>query len=189
MANPMKKHRGARDATTALLALFELAWGTAAATTAAGAKDRPVIVRIYDGAFVGGSSALYPLTYMALAGDVVVVLFNYRLGVLGFMANPAFDPSSNRNYAFEDQREVLRWVKQNISTFGGDPGNVGNLSLLIQQDQTANAAPSPPLAPRTREKRARATAYGVVPVTTIEIAPFPVAAFPAEVKVPSLLRV
>jgi para-nitrobenzyl esterase len=61
---------------------------------------------------------------MAIAGDLVVVSFNYRLGVFGFMAHPAFNPGSNGNYALEDQRQVLRWVKQNISGFGGDPGNV-----------------------------------------------------------------
>jgi para-nitrobenzyl esterase len=88
------------------------------------AQKRPVIVWIYGGAFVGGSSALYPLTSMAIAGDVVVVSFNYRLGVFGFMAHPAFNPGSNGNYALEDQRQLLRWVKQNISAFGGDPDNV-----------------------------------------------------------------
>jgi para-nitrobenzyl esterase len=87
-------------------------------------KKRPVIVWIYGGAFVGGSSALYPLGHMAIAGDAVVVSFNYRLGVFGFMAHPSFDPASNGNYALEDQREALRWVKRNISAFGGDPGNV-----------------------------------------------------------------
>jgi para-nitrobenzyl esterase len=87
-------------------------------------RERPVIVWIYGGAFVGGSSSLYPLTHMATAGDAVVVSFNYLLGVFGFMAHPAFDPPSNGNYALEDQREALRWVKRNIGAFGGDPGNV-----------------------------------------------------------------
>jgi para-nitrobenzyl esterase len=87
-------------------------------------KKRAVIVWIYGGAFVGGSSSLYPLPHMALAGDAVVVSFNYRLGVFGLMAHPAFDPASNGDYALEDQRAALRWVKENISAFGGDPGNV-----------------------------------------------------------------
>ncbi len=90
----------------------------------AASKKRAVIVWIYGGAFVGGSSSLYPLAHMAMAGDVVVVSFNYRLGVFGFMAHAAFDAASNGNYALEDQREALRWVKENISAFGGDPGNV-----------------------------------------------------------------
>jgi len=87
-------------------------------------KKRAVMVWIYGGAFVGGSSSLYQLAHMATAGDLVVVSFNYRLGVFGFMAHPAFDAASNGNYALEDQRAALRWVKENISAFGGDPGNV-----------------------------------------------------------------
>ena len=85
---------------------------------------RPVLVWIYGGAFVGGSSALYPLEALATQGDAVVVSFNYRLGVFGFMAHPAFDSRSNGGYGIEDQREALRWVKRNISAFGGDPQNV-----------------------------------------------------------------
>jgi para-nitrobenzyl esterase len=90
----------------------------------AATRKRPVIVWIYGGAFVGGSSSLYPLAHMATAGDAVVVSFNYRLGVFGFMANPSFDPSFDGDYGLEDQRAALRWVKKNISAFGGDEGNV-----------------------------------------------------------------
>ncbi|MET0709751.1 MAG: carboxylesterase family protein [Tardiphaga sp.] len=90
----------------------------------AAGKKLPVIVWIYGGAFVGGSSALYPLTKMANTGNVVVVSLNYRLGVFGFMANPAFDASSNGSYGLEDQRLALRWVQNNIAAFGGDPKNV-----------------------------------------------------------------
>jgi para-nitrobenzyl esterase len=85
---------------------------------------RPVFVWIYGGAFVGGSSALYPLKDLALAGDAVVVSFNYRLGVFGFMAHPGFGKESNGVYGLEDQREALRWVKKNIAAFGGDANNV-----------------------------------------------------------------
>jgi para-nitrobenzyl esterase len=59
------------------------------------ARKRTVIVWIYGGAFVGGSSALYPLGAMAKAGDAVIVSFNYRLGVFGFMSHPAFEPDHN----------------------------------------------------------------------------------------------
>ena len=87
-------------------------------------RKRPVIVWIHGGAFVGGSSALYPLGYMAKSGDAVVVSFNYRLGVFGFLAHPSFEASRNGGYALEDQRLALRWVKDNIAKFGGDPGNI-----------------------------------------------------------------
>ena len=87
-------------------------------------RKRPVIVWIHGGAFVGGSSALYPLAHMAKAGDVVVVSMNYRLGVFGFMAHPAFGRADNGGYGLEDQRAALRWVKRNIARFGGDPNNI-----------------------------------------------------------------
>jgi len=87
-------------------------------------RKRAVIVWLHGGAFVGGSSALYPLDTMAKSGDVVVVSMNYRLGAFGFMAHPAFDADHNGGYGLEDQRAALRWVKQNIAAFGGDPANV-----------------------------------------------------------------
>jgi para-nitrobenzyl esterase len=89
----------------------------------ASALKRPVIVWIYGGAFVGGSSALYPLGHMAESGDAVIVSFNYRLGVFGFMSHPAF-AKYNGSYGLEDQRATLRWVQRNIAAFGGDPHNV-----------------------------------------------------------------
>lgn len=85
---------------------------------------RPVIVWIHGGAFVGGSSSLYPLDFIATTGDAVVVSMNYRLGVFGFMAHPSFDPDWNGALALEDQRSALRWVKRNAVAFGGDPNNI-----------------------------------------------------------------
>jgi para-nitrobenzyl esterase len=87
-------------------------------------KKRPVMVWIHGGAYVGGSSNLYPLDYLARTGDLIVVSINYRLGALGFMAHPAFAPAHNGDLGLEDQREALRWVKRNIAAFGGDAGNV-----------------------------------------------------------------
>jgi para-nitrobenzyl esterase len=89
----------------------------------AGAK-RPVIAWIYGGAFVGGSTAIYPLAHMALSGDEIVVSFNYRLGVFGFMASSAFARDSDGSYGLADQRAALRWIQRNIAAFGGDPNNV-----------------------------------------------------------------
>ncbi|HYD65707.1 carboxylesterase/lipase family protein [Azospirillum sp.] len=85
---------------------------------------KPVFVWIHGGGFVGGSSGLYDLSALAKAGDMVVVTMNYRLGVFGFMPHRAFDADFNGGYAFEDQREALRWVQRNIAAFGGDPDNV-----------------------------------------------------------------
>ncbi len=85
---------------------------------------RPVLVWFYGGAFVGGSTKLYPLDFLAREGDMIVVSVNYRLGPLGFMAHPAFAAAANGGYALEDQRAALRWVQRNIAAFGGDPGKV-----------------------------------------------------------------
>ncbi len=85
---------------------------------------RPVLVWLYGGAFVGGSTRLYPIDFLAREGDMIVVSVNYRLGPLGFMAHPAFATAANGGYALEDQRAALRWVQRNIAAFGGDPGRV-----------------------------------------------------------------
>jgi para-nitrobenzyl esterase len=83
----------------------------------------PVLVWIHGGAVVGGSSNLYRLDALARR-NLVVVSPNYRLGVLGFKPDPAFDQASNGNLGLMDQREALRWVQRNIAAFGGDPTNV-----------------------------------------------------------------
>src|SRR4029453_3741801 len=68
----------------------------------------------------------------------VVVTLNYRLGLLGFLAHPSLGKSSG-NYGLMDQQAALRWVRDNIAQFGGDPRNVtiagqsaGGLSVLAQ---------------------------------------------------------
>jgi carboxylesterase type B len=90
---------------------------------------RPVMVFVYGGAFVGGSSAypLYDGAKLAAAG-VVVVGFNYRVGIFGFLAHPLLSAESPRhtsgNYGLLDQIAALEWVKANIAAFGGDPRRV-----------------------------------------------------------------
>lgn len=89
----------------------------------------PVMVFIYGGAYMRGSSALplYNGTALAKKG-VVVVTFNYRVGVLGYMAHPQLSKESSNNssgnYALLDQEAALRWVQKNIAAFGGDPSRV-----------------------------------------------------------------
>ncbi|HXB83630.1 MAG TPA: carboxylesterase family protein [Candidatus Acidoferrum sp.] len=87
-------------------------------------QNLSVLVWIYGGAFVGGSSSLYPLDALATKGHVIVVTMNYRLGVLGFMAHPAFTRSTDGGYGLADQRAALSWVQRNIAAFGGNPHNV-----------------------------------------------------------------
>lgn len=88
------------------------------------AQPRPVLVWIHGGAFVGGAASLYRLDRLARETDAVVVSVNYRLGVFGFMAPPAGTSGEGRVLGLEDQRLAMRWVKDNIAAFGGDPGNI-----------------------------------------------------------------
>jgi para-nitrobenzyl esterase len=81
----------------------------------------PVLVWIYGGAYVAGASSgrAYDGTALARRG-VVVVSFNYRLGMEGF----AQLTGAPANRGLLDQVAALRWVQDNIAGFGGDPGQV-----------------------------------------------------------------
>jgi para-nitrobenzyl esterase len=86
---------------------------------------RPVLVWIHGGGFVNGSGDIYKARQLASRGNVVVVTINYRLGALGFLAHPALGPAGGvGNYGLSDQQAALRWVRDNIANFGGDPGKV-----------------------------------------------------------------
>ena len=89
----------------------------------------PVMVWIHGGGFVAGSCSEPRQDAGNLSKKgVMVVTFNYRLGVFGFLAHPALTRESGHdasgNYGLLDQVAALQWIKQNIATFGGDPGNV-----------------------------------------------------------------
>lgn len=90
----------------------------------------PVMFWIHGGGYVQGASnyELYHGETLAGKSDVVVVTINYRLGALGFMALPQLaeeDPShSTGNYGMLDTIQALKWVKENIKNFGGDPDNI-----------------------------------------------------------------
>ena len=85
------------------------------------ASNLPVMVYIYGGAFVLGTSdvPIFDGTNFAKKG-VVMVSFNYRLGIEGFL-KIAGVPT---NIGIRDQIAALKWVQNNITAFGGDPGNV-----------------------------------------------------------------
>lgn len=97
--------------------------------TPASAKKLPVFVWIYGGGFTSGSSAcaVYDGEEYARKG-VVFVSINYRVGVFGFLAHPELSKESpdhvSGNYGLLDMVEALKWIKANITRFGGDPGNV-----------------------------------------------------------------
>ncbi|MHA2130641.1 MAG: carboxylesterase/lipase family protein, partial [Promethearchaeota archaeon] len=85
-------------------------------------KKRPVMFWIHGGGFMYESSAevQYDGLLLARRGDVVVISINYRLGPLGFL----YIPGITANVGMLDQIAALKWVNDNISTFGGDPNNI-----------------------------------------------------------------
>lgn len=87
-------------------------------------KKLPVMVWIPGGQFLGGGANLYDARRLARLGQMVVVTLNYRVGLFGFMAHPAMQAATNGTLGLADQIEALRWVKNNISAFGGDPNNI-----------------------------------------------------------------
>lgn len=82
---------------------------------------KAVMVYVYGGSFTYGSSSwsFYDGIYLAAAGDVVVVTFNYRVGPFGFFSADLDGISGNQG--LHDQILALRWVKENIMYFGGNP--------------------------------------------------------------------
>lgn len=89
----------------------------------------PVMLWLFGGANTVGSAGISLFDGSALARyGMVVVTANYRVGVMGFMAHPALSAESphqsSGNYALLDQIMALRWIRQNIGKFGGDPRHV-----------------------------------------------------------------
>jgi para-nitrobenzyl esterase len=96
-------------------------------TGARAGERRPVLVYIYGGGFNSGSGdvPVYEGSRLAEKG-LVVVNMNYRVGALGFLAHPELTKESGAsgNYGLMDQVAALRWVRDNIAAFGGDPARV-----------------------------------------------------------------
>ncbi len=94
-----------------------------------GTERRPVFVWIYGGGFSMGTGADPTFDGEALAAKgVIVITFNYRIGVLGFLATPELSRESGHNasgnFGLLDDVAMLKWVQQNIAAFGGDPAHV-----------------------------------------------------------------
>ncbi|SMB95821.1 carboxylesterase/lipase family protein [Deinococcus hopiensis] len=106
----------------------------------ANAVHAPVMVWIHGGSFRTGAGSDYDGRVLAQERGVVVVTLNYRLGALGFLAAPGLlEGRSVGNYGLLDQQAALRWVRENIGAFGGDPANVtafgesaGGMSICAQ---------------------------------------------------------
>jgi para-nitrobenzyl esterase len=99
-------------------------------TPARTAEDKlPILVWLHGGGLTegAGSVKVYDGEELAKKG-IIVVTINYRLGVLGFLAHPELTAESpdhvSGNYGLLDQLAALKWVKNNIAAFGGDPDRV-----------------------------------------------------------------
>ena len=104
----------------------------------------PVLVYYFGGGFIAGDGSEFRYDGESLAErGIVVVTMSYRLGIFGFFAHPELSTESphhaSGNYALMDQTAVLRWVKDNIAGFGGDPSRVtiagesaGSISVSAQ---------------------------------------------------------
>ncbi|XP_030645780.1 cocaine esterase [Chanos chanos] len=97
----------------------------------------PVMVWIHGGGFIMGSASLSDGSVLAAYQNVVVVLIQYRLGLLGFLSTG--DEHAPGNYGLLDQVAALRWVQEHIHNFGGDPNSVtifgesaGGMSVSLQ---------------------------------------------------------
>lgn len=97
-----------------------------------GSARRPVMVWIHGGGNAVGTSASYDVVRNYAARDgLVVVTVNYRLGVLGWFTHPALHAADDAtpeersgNFGTLDLIAALRWVREHIGAFGGDPGCV-----------------------------------------------------------------
>jgi para-nitrobenzyl esterase len=92
-------------------------------------SDRlPVLLWVHGGSNRAGSGAYVARDSTLYQQGVVVVALEYRLGIFGFMASPELTAESpdhaSGNYALLDQIAALKWIRDNIVRFGGDPGNV-----------------------------------------------------------------
>lgn len=94
-------------------------------TTGIGASPKPVMVWLHGGGWRVGSGSIDGAN-LARMGDVVVVSINHRLGLFGHLLLDGGDPgfAHSANAGILDMVAALRWVRENIAAFGGDPGNV-----------------------------------------------------------------
>ncbi|XP_072284801.1 cholinesterase-like [Pyxicephalus adspersus] len=88
-------------------------------------KSAHVMVFIYGGAFLAGTSSLeiYDPSILTFSEEIIVVSMNYRVGALGFLALPG-NKDIPGNAGMFDQQLALQWVHENIAAFGGNPNSV-----------------------------------------------------------------
>jgi para-nitrobenzyl esterase len=93
---------------------------------ATGSGPLPVMVWIHGGAFNTGGTVTYADPSPLVGKGVIVVNIAYRMGAMGFLGHPSLRAADGTvgNYGIMDQQAALRWVQDNIASFGGDKANV-----------------------------------------------------------------
>lgn len=150
---------------------------TVPAGTAAG-ESLPVMVWLHGGSYISGAgdAPFYDPRALVSEQHVIVVTVTYRIGLLGYLGDGETTPA---NLGLFDQIEALRWVRRNISAFGGDPDNVTAFGQSAGGDAVAHlmiarggeglfrraivqSAPFGLLTGRSRMNAAMSKAVGVV---------------------------
>ena len=107
-------------------------------------EPKTVMVYFHGGDFQWGTTMLHDGTFLALDGDVIVVLVNYRLGVFGFLSTE--DHNADGNYGLMDQLMSLLWIKKHIRLFGGNPHRI----TIFGQGSGGTSVHMHILSPKTR---------------------------------------
>ncbi|EDR10347.1 uncharacterized protein LACBIDRAFT_317144 [Laccaria bicolor S238N-H82] len=121
-------------------------------------RKLPVLFWIHGGGYtLGSASGVIPGVFdgsdliKEAGGNVVVVVIQYRLGVLGFLSSSQIKANGALNAGLLDQQFALKWVQQHISKFGGDPtkvtiwGESAGAGSVIQHIVANNGNTYPPL--------------------------------------------
>ena len=120
----------------------------------------PVMVYIHGGGYARGTAITSPSDILALQG-VVVVIVQYRLGPFGFLTTG--DSAAPGNYGMLDQVEALRWVKENIENFGGNPSKV----TIFGQSAGGSSVGLHLLSPLSRD-----LFHQAIPESGVDLSPF-----------------
>ena len=120
----------------------------------------PVMVYIHGGGYTRGTAITSPSDVLALQG-VVVVIVQYRLGPFGFLTTG--DSAAPGNYGMLDQVEALKWVKENIANFGGNPSKV----TIFGQSAGGTSVGLHLLSPLSRD-----LFHQAIPESGVDLSPF-----------------
>ncbi|XP_064471250.1 acetylcholinesterase-like isoform X2 [Ornithodoros turicata] len=126
---------------------------------------KPVVVFIHGGAFTYGGieKSSGDLSNLAATANVVAVSMNYRLNALGFLYGRSEDVPGN--VGLYDQNMALKWVKDNIESFNGDPKSV----TIVGHDAGAQSVGYHIVSPKSRNLFKRAVLLSGSPYTTMPL--------------------